>query len=119
MAEWTFIRDKHANVRGQPKMLRLICDRCNKLYGLYQKDGPGPLKRCYLDRFHEHPDMPLLKTARTMEDLPTIFTCPHCEEEIGMTMRYCGEVIAGRMTNPGEDRLAIKLFNAVLREEEV
>lgn len=117
MPEWTFIQDQHTQARGEPVMLRLICDRCKHECGWYQKDGPGPLKRCYLDRFHRHPILQYLRSATALHDLPPVFLCTHCNEEIGVRMLYCGELLQGRMTHAGEHRLAIRLFNAVLIED--
>ena len=45
-----FKRDHYMKERGEPAWIRIHCLRCHSLLLLYQKDGPGPLKRCYLDR---------------------------------------------------------------------
>lgn len=36
-------------------MLVMCCSQCGEYVMSYQKDGPGPLLRCYLDRIH-HPE---------------------------------------------------------------
>ena len=47
-----FVYDVFTERRGDPEMLELFCAACNHPLIMYQKDGPGPLKRCYLDRIH-------------------------------------------------------------------
>jgi len=47
-----FIYDVYTQRRGEPKMLNIHCDDCGDLLIKYQKDGPGRLLRCYLDRIH-------------------------------------------------------------------
>lgn len=49
-----FKRDAYMRARGTPAMLKISCALCKTYLMHYQKDGPGPLKRCYLDRIH-HP----------------------------------------------------------------
>lgn len=44
--------DRYTASRGAPKMLNIHCDDCGDLLITYQKDGPGRLLRCYLDRIH-------------------------------------------------------------------
>ena len=50
--EFSFIIDAFTEKRGEPKMFALYCANCNSYLFTYQKDGPGPLLRCYLDRIH-------------------------------------------------------------------
>lgn len=45
-----FKKDAYMRRRGKPKMLLLACSQCQCYLMAYQKDGPGPLIRCYLDR---------------------------------------------------------------------
>ncbi len=45
------IKDKYLNERGgTAKIVKVSCTKCGKLVLLYQKDGVGWLKRCYLNR---------------------------------------------------------------------
>jgi hypothetical protein len=45
-------KDDFSQVRGGSSVvLDLTCFKCNAFIAKYQKDGPGPLKRSYLDRF--------------------------------------------------------------------
>jgi hypothetical protein len=44
-------KDKYLRERGgTAKIINVSCDKCGKLIFVYQKDGPGWLKRCYLNR---------------------------------------------------------------------
>lgn len=43
--------DKYRKTRGgRSRMLEIRCEKCNSLVCYYQKDGPGILKRIYIDR---------------------------------------------------------------------
>ncbi len=44
-------RDKFFRKRGSyARIIQVKCAKCGKLLFLYQKDGPGWLKRCYFNR---------------------------------------------------------------------
>ena len=44
-------RDKYLRKRGSyAHIIKVKCAKCNKVLFSYQKDGPGWLKRCYLNR---------------------------------------------------------------------
>lgn len=44
-------RDRYFTKRGgYARIIQVKCAKCNKVLFLYQKDGPGWLKRCYLNR---------------------------------------------------------------------
>ena len=44
-------QDKFRKSRGgYSRFLIINCEKCEGFIALYQKDGPGPLKRMYLDR---------------------------------------------------------------------
>lgn len=38
-------------------MLELVCSKCLGYLITYQKDGPGPLLRCYTDRIRKGSDL--------------------------------------------------------------
>lgn len=45
------VNDKYRLDRGGwSRILAINCKSCNMFLYYYQKDGKGPLKRCYLDR---------------------------------------------------------------------
>lgn len=44
-------KDRYRRARGgYSRLLEISCEHCNNVVALYQKDGPGPLKRMYIDR---------------------------------------------------------------------
>ncbi|MCH9614256.1 MAG: hypothetical protein SP1CHLAM54_17870 [Chlamydiia bacterium] len=47
-----FIIDQYTLARGEPLLLKVYC-MCGCELVTYQKDGPGPLLRCYLDRIRK------------------------------------------------------------------
>lgn len=56
-------------------MIKIYCENCGKFLFNYQKDGPGPLKRAYLDRID--------KKIRSKQ-----LTCPKCKEILGTKYVY-------------------------------
>ena len=47
-------KDKYFRERGgTAKIINVSCASCEKLIFVYQKDGPGWLKRCYFNRIIE------------------------------------------------------------------
>ncbi len=50
-AKITFKKDKYKKVRGgYSRLLKISCQKCGEHICQYQKDGPGNLKRMYIDR---------------------------------------------------------------------
>lgn len=44
-------RDKYKNARGgYSRLVNLHCRKCDDIIAIYQKDGPGNLRRAYMDR---------------------------------------------------------------------
>ena len=66
-------------------MLKLKCRKCKRLFCTYQKDGPGPLRRLYIDR------MDPKRTAKNLK----------CS---------CGAMIGTRYIYKKEKRPAYKLY---------
>jgi len=49
-----FKNDKYKKSRGgYSRLLKISCQKCGSLVCLYQKDGPGNLRRMYFDRIIE------------------------------------------------------------------
>ena len=49
-----FKNDKYKKSRGgYSRLLQISCQKCGSLVCLYQKDGPGNLRRMYFDRIIE------------------------------------------------------------------
>jgi hypothetical protein len=65
---------------------------------LYQKDGPGSLKRLYLDRIFAPSPFSGWQQLDSLKDVPNL-TCPQCGALIGSPMIY-----------RAENRLAIRLI---------
>ena len=82
--------DKYRKTRGgYSRFINIFCHNCKKHLLLYQKDGPGALKRIYLDRIFA----PKIFTPKTCD-----FICPACKKIIGKFYTY-----------KNEKRLAIRL----------
>lgn len=88
--------DKFRHTRGgKSRLLSLACSQCQTNFCNYQKDGPGDLKRLYLDRM-----LPMGKIA-TKE-----IKCTGCEKLIGVQMIY-----------EKENRPAIRLIPGALAKK--
>jgi hypothetical protein len=69
--------DKYRKARGgRSRLLNIICVNCQTPLFNYQKDGPGILKRLYIDRIEE---------LRNQE--PQLI-CPKCKEHLGTLIIY-------------------------------
>ncbi|MBI1833761.1 MAG: hypothetical protein HYR90_02955 [Candidatus Andersenbacteria bacterium] len=84
--------DKYRKARGgHSRILQLSCSNCGKELFRYQKDGPGILKRLYLDRILDY------STAANK------LMCPKCNEVLGMRTIY-----------KKENRQAYRLFTGAV-----
>ena len=89
MSKTILKHDKYKKARGgYSRLLTISCQKCNEVICLYQKDGPGDLKRMYIDRISES------KIALTRKDL----SCNN-SHLLGVKMIY-----------EKEDRPAFRLF---------
>lgn len=80
--------DRYRKVRGgYSRILQLACASCEQSLFKYQKDGPGILKRLYIDR--------ILGTRPTSVKL----TCSKCRNLLGTKIMY-----------KKENRAAYRLF---------
>lgn len=80
--------DTYSQARGGwSRILDISCEKCEQHVCFYQKDGPGPLKRMYVDRI--------------IDKIPAgkVFICPNCKQELGIQITY-----------KKENRLAYRLF---------
>lgn len=88
-SQFKFKNDTYRTARGGwSRLLDITCEKCEQHICFYQKDGPGPLKRMYVDR--------IIDPIATLE---AKFLCGHCQAELGMKITYAKE-----------DRLAYRLF---------
>ena len=90
-ADYRIKKDKFQKSRGRPKILHIKCSKCHSLVLIYQKDGPGPLLRCYLDRIAWPTSFSLLNTPSvSIKDLQPI-KCTECASLLGSPFIYLKE----------------------------
>ena len=54
MPKIIFKNDKYKKTRGgYSRLLKISCEKCGEYICKYQKDGPGNLRRMYIDRISE------------------------------------------------------------------
>lgn len=79
----TFISDKYRDNRGGwSRVLKVTCKNCDEFLFHYQKDGPGLLKRSYIDRIIEKNSLAIQKDW---------VYCPHCKVCLGFNEPYAKE----------------------------
>lgn len=84
-----FKNDKYKKARGgYSRQLKISCQKCGEYICSYQKDGPGNLRRMYLDRISDP------KVSITKKD----FSCPK------------GHLLGVKIIYEKEKRLAFRLF---------
>lgn len=84
-------RDKYRSERGgNAKLVDVICVKCNSKVLLYQKDGPGWLKRCYLNRIFWPEEYSRLQDDKSIDAPEKMhrLLCPNCKNLIGLPMRH-------------------------------
>lgn len=101
LPKFKFKNDSYMKSRGAPAMLVMSCSNCMSYVMSYQKDGPGPLLRCYLDRIH-HPE-DLAKRQESSFDKKTApkLECPSCRTVIGSPIIYEKESRPAYHLRPG------------------
>ena len=78
--QFTLKNDKYRKNRGgYARFLNIFCDRCGAHLALYQKDGPGELKRMYIDR---------ILAPKISPDKRSDFICQSCRKIIGTFYTY-------------------------------
>lgn len=78
ISKYQIKNDQFKSNRGSwSRILDIACHQCKKHLFFYQKDGPGELKRSYLDRFID------LRPNTAKE-----FRCTHCNELLGIYQPY-------------------------------
>jgi hypothetical protein len=88
--QFTLKNDSYKKARGgYSRFLNIYCDSCKAHLLLYQKDGPGALKRMYVDRIFA----PKIQTGKKE------FACKSCKKTIGTFYVY-----------KKENRPAIRLY---------
>ncbi|MDP3900578.1 MAG: hypothetical protein Q8Q23_05895 [bacterium] len=71
--------DKYRKSRGgYARFLKVLCESCGEFLFLYQKDGPGHLRRVYIDRI----------ISPAMSDTAKQLICKSCKKVIGTFYIY-------------------------------
>lgn len=97
--------DKYRKSRGgYSRFLEIHCEKCGNFLAIYQKDGPGPLKRMYLDRIFSPKSLTDLQ-KNTLKKIPNL-VCPRCKQVIGIPFVY-----------KKEQRLALRLFEGSIKKK--
>ena len=97
--------DQYRKTRGgYSRFLSVNCDHCGHKVLVYQKDGPGELRRLYMDRIFSPEKMIDLenKPLKKVSDL----TCPNCRRILGIPYIY-----------EKEKRKAFRLFVGAVRKK--
>ncbi len=98
MQKLKFKKDKYQKARGgYSRFLEIVCAKCNNFIAIYQKDGPGPLKRMYLDRIFSPQTLVGLEVFALKKINP--LTCGKCKQILGVPFLY-----------EKEDRSSFRLF---------
>ena len=86
-------KDRYLAERGgTAKFLNIICMNCASKLFTYQKDGPGWLKRCYLNRILDNKILSEINNIQEMKNL----IC-NCGEIIGTPIKHKDERLAFRL----------------------
>jgi hypothetical protein len=86
--KFRFKNDAYMKRRGAPVMLIVRCAECNAYVMSYQKDGPGPLLRCYLDRIHHPENLEKRQYEVFHKKTDLKLACPVCHVVIGSSFIY-------------------------------
>ena len=87
MSHMAWKNDTYREARGDyARLLAVSCATCGTHLFSYQKDGPGLVKRLYLDRIYQSNTYEGLQ-HRALQDIPQLL-CPQCGEHLGMPIIY-------------------------------
>jgi hypothetical protein len=93
-------KDKYFRERGgKAKIINVSCTSCGKLIFVYQKDGPGWLKRCYLNRIIEPQEYAKMQKDKRIKE-------PY---DFGNLVCTCGNVLGSPIKHK-DGRLAFHLI---------
>lgn len=85
------IKDHYRKVRGgKSEILSITCGHCQTPISLYQKDGPGRLKRMYVDRTYPYDEGQTRHDPVKFESKSkmTPLACASCHTVIGLPIVY-------------------------------
>jgi len=87
---FSFKKDKYKSARGSySRLLNVYCRKCESIVLVYQKDGPGSLRRLYLDRIFNPAELTDLQLL-SIKDIP-VLKCKKCSEILGAPYIYIKE----------------------------
>jgi ribosomal protein L32 len=105
MKKVSFKRDKYRESRGgYSRFLNVYCHHCGTKILTYQKDGPGELKRMYLDRIIAPNKLVKLQNL-SIKNIPNLI-CPKCKYIIAIPYVYSKE-----------KRNALRLFTGAITKK--
>lgn len=79
---FSFKKDKYKSARGgYSRLLNVCCRKCESIVVVYQKDGPGNLRRLYFDRIFSPDNLTSLQ-ALSIENVPEL-KCKKCNRVLG------------------------------------
>ena len=85
--KFSFKKDKYKSARGgYSRLLNVCCRKCWSVIVVYQKDGPGNLRRLYFDRIFSPEDLAGLQTL-SIENVPDL-KCKKCNRILGTPYVY-------------------------------
>lgn len=100
MQRFELKRDKYRKARGgYSRFLNVFCANCGTHLFLYQKDGPGILKRAYLDRILAPEKLATFQNL-DIKEVPNI-VCENCNNLIGSPYIYEKESRKAILLNQG------------------
>ncbi len=80
-------RDKYKSSRGgYSRLLDISCQKCNNTVLVYQKDGPGNLRRLYMDRIMSPEKLTYLQKQNIKNIAP--LKCTKCGFVMGIPYIY-------------------------------
>ena len=80
-------KDKYKSSRGgYSRLLNICCRKCENVVAIYQKDGPGNLRRMYFDRIMA-PEKLVGLQKKNIKDVP-VLRCNKCNFIMGMPYIY-------------------------------
>jgi hypothetical protein len=87
VAEMKFKQDKYKKARGgYSRFSDIKCEKCGSSIATYQKDGPGPLKRMYIDRIFSPQNLVNLQKV-AIKKIPNL-VCFKCKQIIAIPYIY-------------------------------
>lgn len=85
---YVFKKDRYRQMRGgYSRFLNVYCSNCKNHILLYQKDGPGILKRLYMDRIFAPDNLTNLQNIGNIELINNLI-CENCKNLIGFPIIY-------------------------------